>query len=96
MHARRVPCPAKLLQHRDDRRSERRQGENWGTTDSDTTDQPSLHLKAFFMAAALDDRGSEKMRNMGVADFLRNLVASQTPRAFPCRKAPLLRDWLSE
>jgi hypothetical protein len=35
------------------------------------------------------------MMNMGAADFLRNLAASQTPRAFPCRKAPL-RDRLSE
>jgi len=38
---------------------------------------------------------SEKMRNMGVADFLRNPVAAQIPPAFPCRKAPL-RDRLSE
>jgi hypothetical protein len=38
---------------------------------------------------------------MGVADFLRNLVASQTPHALPGRKAytlsyPALDDWLSE
>jgi hypothetical protein len=41
------------------------------------------------------------MRNMGVADFLRNLAASQTPRAFPGRKAhtlsyPALGDWRTE
>lgn len=40
------------------------------------------------------------MRDMGVADFLGNLVASQTPRAFRGRKAhtlpyPALGDWLS-
>jgi hypothetical protein len=35
------------------------------------------------------------MMNMGVSDFLRNLAASQTPRAFPCRKAPWC-DRLSE
>jgi hypothetical protein len=35
------------------------------------------------------------MKNMGAADFLRNLAASQTPRAFRCRKAPV-RGWLSE
>jgi hypothetical protein len=34
------------------------------------------------------------MGNMGVTDFLRNLVASQTPHPFLCRKAPL-RGWLS-
>ncbi len=41
------------------------------------------------------------MRDMGVADFLRNLVAPQTPPAFPRRKAqivsyPALRDRQSE
>jgi hypothetical protein len=35
------------------------------------------------------------MRNMGAADFLRNLVASQTPPAFLYRKTPL-RDRLFE
>ena len=30
------------------------------------------------------------MRNMGVADFLRNVVASQTRRAFLCRKAQIV------
>ncbi len=40
------------------------------------------------------------MKGMGLADFLRNLVASQTPRGFPSRKAqirlrPVLRDRLS-
>jgi hypothetical protein len=30
------------------------------------------------------------MRNMGVADFLGNPMASQTPPAFPCRKAQIL------